>query len=777
MVGDWHSFRVALQKRGRTVSRQKVLGTLLLAFGACALLRKFLQWWWARQRFRRRRFLCLTSPLEGSVVKLAVPRQRWRQWWQLGSSTVDRWRGFCPSCKRPIDAILSEPWGAPRPKPEARRKYAYVITLWGSSADYLIGAMVLGHSLRKTGSPHDLVCLHTDDVPHGFLKLLSGIWDCQLMEHVSACTDKLSFQDDQPHRFDKVFTKLRVLGLTQYEKVLMMDIDLVVLSNIDNLFQLQAPAALRRGMNDGRWQLNSGDPIDGKPFFSGRDASNAKWSWGQGTGINAGVMLLQPDEDVLANMLLEINEPNHPSHARGNGPEQDYLSRYWADSWSYIGVEYNFQLHQMFFALHPKWASNAERAEFFISPEKIKVVHFSGVPAAKPWHRVLDDKFLSYWPDRRRDDEYMRLFADEFLGHWLWVVKDPATWKGMASHHGRTEMQDLYLGEDGHIWRKAWDRNSYPTLVELPKEATDGAMTILRRSLGCWFDCFEDLQRTMGIDLKHAVLSAGAQIPINSINNHCPDTVPEAPYPTRPPPISSDLPVVSAADTGGTETSPTVENSRDSFASSLGTLQWKRDGGWWTEQEKAQKGQDQCERLVVLCSAVDGRSFVSFCEGGAETFGEHGDTSLSGMFVKVAGHHSARHFSIAPPSDNSSFSPEELSDCLAPIGFWISGVPVGAVVFLAIVGIPPEATAPLLAMLDPLGVPALEGSTSDYRAFAAVGKRPDPNSPDTSAPISGTGWFGEKRGNAKPNTVRKFTWPACHASRDVAYASISLNML
>lgn len=236
-------------------------------------------------------------------------------------------------------------------------------------------------------------------------------------------------------------------------------------------------------------------------------------------------------------------------------------------------------------------------------------------------------------------------------------------------------MQDLYLGEDGNIWRKPWDRNSPHSLVELPKESTDGAMTILRRSLGCWFDCFEDLQRTMGMDLR---------------------------------------------------------------------------------------------------DAVDGRSFVSFCEGGAETFGEHDEGNISGMFVKMAGSHCARHFPIASDSDSSSFAQEEIDNCLAPIGFWISGVPVGAVVMIAIVGIPPEATAPLLEILDPLGVPALEAATSGYRAFAAVGKRPDP---DASASTSGSGWFGEKRGNARPTTVRKFTWPACHASRDVAYASIPLNML
>merc|ERR1740127_400645 len=115
--------------------------------------------------------------------------------------------------------------------------------------------MVLGHSLRKTGSKHALICMHTDDVPPGFVRLLSALWECRVMEHVKACTEKLSFQDDQPHRFDKVFTKLRVLALTDFAKVLMMDIDLIVLDNIDELFELRTPAALRRGMNDNRWPL------------------------------------------------------------------------------------------------------------------------------------------------------------------------------------------------------------------------------------------------------------------------------------------------------------------------------------------------------------------------------------------------------------------------------------------------------------------------------------------------------------------------------------------
>lgn len=84
----------------------------------------------------------------------------------------------------------------------------------------------------------------------------------------------------------------------------------------------------------------------------------------------------------------------------GNGPEQDYLSRYWADApWTHIGVQYNFQLHQMFYALHPDSVHRAERVRLLGQPEEIKIVHYSGVEAAKPWHRILDRKWADLWPN------------------------------------------------------------------------------------------------------------------------------------------------------------------------------------------------------------------------------------------------------------------------------------------------------------------------------------------------------------------------------------------
>ncbi|CAE7945106.1 unnamed protein product [Symbiodinium necroappetens] len=50
--------------------------------------------------------------------------------------------------------------------------FAYVVCLWGRNAEYVLGAMVLAHSLKRSGTRHDLVALHTDDVPKEAVELL-----------------------------------------------------------------------------------------------------------------------------------------------------------------------------------------------------------------------------------------------------------------------------------------------------------------------------------------------------------------------------------------------------------------------------------------------------------------------------------------------------------------------------------------------------------------------------------------------------------------------------
>ena len=135
-------------------------------------------------------------------------------------------------------------------------------------------------------------------------------------------------------------------------------------------------------------------------FFRG---AADKYPWGQGGGINAGCMLLAPSPADFKQMVNEIAGESHPEHVSCAGPEQDYLSRYWASCWTHIGAEQNFKLHHIYFALSPdrplydyskhyqteeaeieennsktKDVPPPARVEFLLHPERIKILRYSG---------------------------------------------------------------------------------------------------------------------------------------------------------------------------------------------------------------------------------------------------------------------------------------------------------------------------------------------------------------------------------------------------------------
>ena len=227
-------------------------------------------------------------------------------------------------------------------------RFAYVVVLWGSAAGFALGALVLGCALRRSGTRYDLVLLYTKDVPFTIIDLLSKVWITHEVPYLEAHPDLFRSRG----RFDGVFTKLHVLSLAQYDKVLMLDIDLAILKCPDDLFDLCPPAAMCRGQVSA--SMPHGSPIDGRRFFAGSQGSSWQedfYEWSQVGGINAGVVLLAPNEWMHRLAVDEVSAARHPERIPGSGPEQDYLSRLYAPRWTHIGISYNYQLHHVLYSL------------------------------------------------------------------------------------------------------------------------------------------------------------------------------------------------------------------------------------------------------------------------------------------------------------------------------------------------------------------------------------------------------------------------------------------
>ena len=189
------------------------------------------------------------------------------------------------------------------------------------------------------------------------------------------------------------------------------------------------------------------------------------------------------------------------------------MSRFWAGApWTHIGVEYNYQLHHLFLGLHPDIVELADRVALLKTPDKIKIVHYSGAQGAKPWARVLDPKLAELWPDRARDAEYCTRFAQDFAGYWRWVKRDPAWFE---ESEWSQDCAGMYIGPNGEIYRRpSGDAAGHaPVMLKVPEHASKGAMDFLNASLKEWFDTYVELDdhlQRLDVDVRKVLLASPA---------------------------------------------------------------------------------------------------------------------------------------------------------------------------------------------------------------------------------------------------------------------------
>ncbi|APR81469.1 Glycosyl transferase (Sulfolipid biosynthesis) protein [Minicystis rosea] len=113
-------------------------------------------------------------------------------------------------------------------------KKAYATTLTHGDA-YAPGIEALGRSLRASGTREAMVLMVTADVPkRARAKLATQGW---MVREIAPVKNPTPAREQLFPRFDKVFTKLRAWELSDFDKVVLLDADTVVLQNIDELFE------------------------------------------------------------------------------------------------------------------------------------------------------------------------------------------------------------------------------------------------------------------------------------------------------------------------------------------------------------------------------------------------------------------------------------------------------------------------------------------------------------------------------------------------------------
>jgi alpha-N-acetylglucosamine transferase len=143
--------------------------------------------------------------------------------------------------------ISKSPSQPPRQSSKSQQslRRAYVsLVMCGDS--YVAGAIPLAASLKMSGTKYECVCMVTKDVSDQARRQLSTVFDRVIeIDYVEArCCPLATPVQNQVYGgwINKSFTKWCLLTLIEYEKVLFMDSDVIVLRNLDELFELATPA-------------------------------------------------------------------------------------------------------------------------------------------------------------------------------------------------------------------------------------------------------------------------------------------------------------------------------------------------------------------------------------------------------------------------------------------------------------------------------------------------------------------------------------------------------
>lgn len=108
----------------------------------------------------------------------------------------------------------------------------YVCVL--ATNDYLNGCLVLNENLKHLNSKYDLLCLVNEEIS----KETKDILDYFKIKYKTI--KKINYDVDyegfiQPY-FKNTFDKLSIFQLTEYKKIVYLDLDLLLLENVDDLF-------------------------------------------------------------------------------------------------------------------------------------------------------------------------------------------------------------------------------------------------------------------------------------------------------------------------------------------------------------------------------------------------------------------------------------------------------------------------------------------------------------------------------------------------------------
>jgi alpha-N-acetylglucosamine transferase len=199
---------------------------------------------------------------------------------------------------------------------------------------YVDGTVCLYKSLRTT-TTYPLIALTFDVSASNIARLSNMGIECRPVEKIEANKAVAGKNCARVEDFSYTYTKLHIFNYDEFDRIIFLDSDLVVIKNIDHLFEtnFQNIAA-----------------CDCTPFSK--------------TIFNSGVLIIKPDRKIFQDMM------NKKDTLRTyDGGDQGFLNSYFAE-WTKLDIKYNSG-KRIFSRTPDQWKTIDKH-----------VIHFVG---QKPW--------------------------------------------------------------------------------------------------------------------------------------------------------------------------------------------------------------------------------------------------------------------------------------------------------------------------------------------------------------------------------------------------------
>ncbi|WCJ43159.1 plant glycogenin-like starch initiation protein 5 [Euphorbia peplus] len=274
------------------------------------------------------------------------------------------------------------------------RRFAYATVLHSSEA-YVCGAIALAQSIIQSNSTYDLILLHDSSIsPNSLDGLRSAGWKTKLIQPIrSPFARKDSYNEWN-------YSKLRIWQLKEYDKLIFIDSDIVVLKNLDSFFYYPQLSACG---ND-------------KMLF------------------NSGIMVIEPSECKFNDIMSKI-----PKLKSYNGGDQGFLNEVFT-WWHRLPSKLNY------LKAFISESNNIKNRNHEIS-DNIYTIHLLGL---KPWMCYRDYDCNWDMADRHK-------YASDSAHLKWWKVYDGMP-KKLQKYCGLTKHMDFRIRK----WRKIAKKAELP---------------------------------------------------------------------------------------------------------------------------------------------------------------------------------------------------------------------------------------------------------------------------------------------------------------------------